>query len=236
MKTLTLPLVSAAILAAASFGAQAQQDKQLNDNGQSGGQQQERRGEKQGEKQGGDRDQMKAQQSQQGDRDQMRGKEHDNKSADQMRDQDRDKNKSAAEKRDQDRDKNKSADQMRDQDRDKNKSADQNRDQHRDQDRKSADQDKGGGGGKQAAHVEIKAEQKTVIKQTFVKENIRPERVNVQVRVGIAIPQTVVLHTVSQPILEVYPSYSRYKLVLVDDNTILIVDPVDWTIVDIIEV
>ena len=75
-----------------------------------------------------------------------------------------------------------------------------------------------------------------MIKQTFVKENIRPERVNVQVRVGIAIPQTVVLHTVSQPILEVYPSYSRYKLVLVDDNTILIVDPVDWTIVDIIEV
>jgi hypothetical protein len=102
-------------------------------------------------------------------------------------------------------------------------------------DAKSADKADGGKSGKQA-RVEIKPEQKTVIKQTIVKENIRPQKIDVQIRVGATIPRTVVLHPLPPAIIEVYPSYRSYKLVMVDDNTILVIDPVDWEIVDVIEV
>ena len=99
---------------------------------------------------------------------------------------------------------------------------------------KAADQGKSGGD-KQASK-EIKAEQKTVIKQTIVKQNIRPAKIDVQVRVGVAIPRTVVLHPLPPTIIEIYPTYRSYRLVMVDDNTILVIDPVTWTIIDIIEV
>lgn len=100
-------------------------------------------------------------------------------------------------------------------------------------DNKSADQAKGGD--KQASK-EIKAEQKTVIKQTIVKQNIKPAKIDVDVRVGVAIPRTVVLHPLPPAIIEVYPAYRSYRLVLADDNTILVIDPDTWMIIDIIEV
>lgn len=86
------------------------------------------------------------------------------------------------------------------------------------------------------AHVDIKPEQKTVIKQTIVKENIRPQKIDVQVRVGARIPHTVVLHPLPPTIIEIYPAYRPYKFVMVDDNTILVIDPTDWEIVDVITV
>jgi hypothetical protein len=86
------------------------------------------------------------------------------------------------------------------------------------------------------AHVDIKPEQKTVIKQTIVKENIRPQKIDVQVRVGVRVPQTVVLYALPPTIIEIYPAYRPYKLVMVDDNTILVIDPTDWEIVDVITV
>jgi hypothetical protein len=86
------------------------------------------------------------------------------------------------------------------------------------------------------AHVDIKPEQKTVIKQTIVKENIRPQKIDVQVRVGVRIPRTVVLHPLPSTIIEIYPAYRPYKFVMVDDDTILVIDPTDWEIVDVITV
>jgi hypothetical protein len=86
------------------------------------------------------------------------------------------------------------------------------------------------------AHVDIKPEQKTVIKQTIVKENIRPQKIDVQVRVGVRVPQTVVLYALPPTIIEIYPAYRPYKFVMVDDNTILVIDPTDWEIVDVITV
>jgi hypothetical protein len=99
---------------------------------------------------------------------------------------------------------------------------------------KAADQGKAGAD-KQATK-EIKPEQKTVIRQTIVQQNIKPAKIDVQVRVGVAIPRTVVLHPLPPAIIEIYPSYRSYRIVLVDDNTILVIDPDTWTIVDIIEV
>jgi hypothetical protein len=86
------------------------------------------------------------------------------------------------------------------------------------------------------AHVDIKPEQRTVIKQTIVKENIRPQKIDVQVRVGVRIPRTVVLHALPPTIIEIYPAYRPYKFVMVDDDTILVIDPSDGEIVDVITV
>lgn len=104
-------------------------------------------------------------------------------------------------------------------------------------DRKQGDQAQGGAN-KPAGDSgkSIKAEQKTVIKQTIVQQNIKPAKIDVQVRVGVAVPRTVVLYAPPPTIIEVYPAYSAYKIVLVDNDTILIIDPTDWTIVDIIQV
>jgi hypothetical protein len=96
--------------------------------------------------------------------------------------------------------------------------------------------DQGKSGADKQATKEIKPEQKTVIKQTIVKQNIKPAKLDVQVRVGVAIPRTVVLHPLPPAIIEIYPAYRSYRLVLVDDNTILVIDPDTWMIVDIIEV
>ena len=86
------------------------------------------------------------------------------------------------------------------------------------------------------ARVDIKPEQKTVIKQTIVRENIRPQKIDVQVRVGVRIPQSVVLYSLPPTIIEIYPAYRPYKFVMVDDDTILVIDPTDWEIVDVITV
>jgi Protein of unknown function (DUF1236) len=252
MKPVSISLVSAAILAAASFGANAQQ-QQKEENapsvnrsapaGESGGQKagepkpdQPQGGQKtQGREQpkGGDRAQMNEKPGQQG----AGEKPGDMNKA--GRTDDRSKDAARGDKQDGD---GKSANQQPKQDAD-NKSADQ---QKQGGDNKSADQQKQGGndksadqnrsGDRQSTKVVIKPEQKTVIKETIVKERIKPERINVQVRVGVAIPRTVVLHALPPTIVEVYPSYSRYKLVMIDDNTILIVDPDTWEIVDVIEV
>jgi hypothetical protein len=101
---------------------------------------------------------------------------------------------------------------------------------------KSADQGASGGKPEKRLSAEIKPEQKTVIKQTIVKENIRPQKVDVQIRVGARVPRTVVLHPLPPTIIELYPAYRPYRFVMVDDNTILVIDPVDWEIVDVIEV
>jgi hypothetical protein len=235
MNPFKISVASAAILAAASLGAQAQDEKRPLDapnvqqapkqDGQKGGDRAQP-GEKmqQGgaEKSGG----MDKQRPMEG-KDTAQGKkpEMDGKSADHQR---MDKDKAADQQKP---DNQKSADQQK---MDKDKSANEQKPDNQ----KSADQNQGGGGEKpqKEAHKEIKPEQKTVIKQTFVKENIRPEKINVQVRVGVAIPRTVHLHPVPPTLIEVYPSYSRYKLVMVDEDTILIVDPITWEIVDVIEV
>jgi len=278
MKCLKISVVSAAILAAASFGAQAQQpqpgtesapgmnkEKVKPESGQKvqpehsakpdegrGGQAQAPAGgdragagekPKQGAEKPGDMNKTgKPDDSMNKGAAQGQKQDGDRKSADQKQDGD---HKAADQKPAGD---NKAADQKPAGD---NKAADQkpggdNRaaDQKPGGDNKTADQkpggdnktaDQGQGGGKQASK-EIKPEQKTVIKETIVKEHIRPEKINVQVRVGVAIPRTVVLHPLPPTIIEIYPTYSRYKLVMVDENTILVIDPDTWMIVDVIEV
>lgn len=94
------------------------------------------------------------------------------------------------------------------------------------------------GKGKQQRHAGKKLEpkQRTVVKETIVKRNVRPVQVNFSINVGSAIPRSVVLYDLPPVLIEYEPSYSRYKFIMTDDDTILVIDPETWTIIDIIEV
>jgi Protein of unknown function (DUF1236) len=246
MKHLSISVVSAAILAAASFGANAQQQQKPElapstnqpAAGEAGGQKADKAKPEQGkaghdQPKAGDRAQMDEKPGQQG-----ADKSGDTNKAEKPGETHKDSARSGKPESDP-----KSANQQQKQD-GGDKAADQQKqgggDKAADQQKqgggdKSADQQKQGGSDRQASK-EMKPEQRTIIKETIVREKIRPERITVQRRVGVAVPRTVVLYALPPTIIEVYPSYSRYKLIMVDDNTILIVDPETWMIVDVIEV
>jgi type IV secretory pathway VirB10-like protein len=90
--------------------------------------------------------------------------------------------------------------------------------------------------GQKHAGKKLEAKQRTVVKETIVKRNVRPVKVNFSINVGTVIPRTVTLYDLPPTLIEYEPSYSRYKFILADDNTILVIDPETWTIVDVIEI
>ena len=109
------------------------------------------------------------------------------------------------------------------------------------QDNNQRAQQSGGEGGKskakpREASSKIQSQQKTVIKQRIVERNVKPVRVNFSVNVGSVVPRTVVLYDLPVEIVEIAPAYRGYKYVLADDDTILVIDPDTWEIVDVIEV
>lgn len=85
------------------------------------------------------------------------------------------------------------------------------------------------------AGKKLEAKQRTVVKESIVKRNVRPAKVNFSINVGAVIPRTVTLYDLPPTLIEYEPGYSRYKFILTDDDTILVIDPETWTIVDIIE-
>jgi hypothetical protein len=86
------------------------------------------------------------------------------------------------------------------------------------------------------AGKKLEAKQRTVVKQTITKRNVRPVNVNFSINVGAVVPRTVVLYDLPDTLIEFEPGYSRYKFVMSDDNTILVIDPETWTIIDVIEI
>jgi hypothetical protein len=58
--------------------------------------------------------------------------------------------------------------------------------------------------------------------------------VHFAVRVGVAIPRTVVLHPLPPRIFEIVPDYQGYEFFVLPDGRIAIVDPTSYEIVAII--
>jgi hypothetical protein len=93
-----------------------------------------------------------------------------------------------------------------------------------------------GEGQERRSGKKLEAKQRTVVKETIVKRNVRPVKVNFSINVGAVVPRTVTLYDLPSVLIEYEPSYSQYKFILADDDTILVIDPDTWTIVDVIEV
>ena len=245
MKPLSISIASVAILAAASFGVQAQGQPPLQENApgvnktapeKSG--KSDNSAQPSGEKSGGKEAQAPAGAG--GDKAERPGradagdKSDPKKAADKA--DDKPDQKKAADKADDKPDPKKAAEKPADGMNKDAKGAEKADGKAAADQGKSPDQGKSGDKPEKQATREIKPEQKTVIKQTFVTQNIRPQRLNVQVRVGVAVPRTVVLYALPPTLIEIYPSYRAYKFVLLDNDTVLVIDPVTWEIVDVIEV
>jgi hypothetical protein len=89
---------------------------------------------------------------------------------------------------------------------------------------------------KRHAGKKLEAKQRTVVRESIGKRHMRPAKVNFSINVGTVIPRTVELYDLPETLIEYEPSYSRYKFVMSDDNTILVIDPETWTIIDVIEI
>ena len=120
---------------------------------------------------------------------------------------------------------------------DNKNASDQNQNSASDKNARAEKSGNGGGKAKQReASRKLQPEQKTVIKQTIVKRNVRPARINFSINVGTVVPRDVVLYDLPPVIIEVAPDYNGYKYILADDDTILVIDPETWEIVDVIDV
>ena len=86
------------------------------------------------------------------------------------------------------------------------------------------------------ASSKIQPQQKTIIKQRIVERNVKRSHVNFSVSVGASVPRTVVLYDLPAEIIEIAPAYREFKYVLTDNDTILVIDPDTWEIVDVIEI
>ena len=94
----------------------------------------------------------------------------------------------------------------------------------------------GSKGQKRHAGKKLEAKQRTVVRESISKRNMRPTKVNFSINVGAVVPRTVVLYDMPDTLIEFEPEYRRYKFIMTDDDTILVIDPETWTVVDVIEI
>jgi Protein of unknown function (DUF1236) len=76
--------------------------------------------------------------------------------------------------------------------------------------------------------TEITAKQKTVIKNTIVSEHVHRvarSKLKVSLNVGVVIPSTIELRPLPATIVKVVPEYEGYLFFVLDDGTIVIVEP-----------
>lgn len=73
--------------------------------------------------------------------------------------------------------------------------------------------------------VNVTVEQKTEIKQVIREVNVEPVHVDFDISVGVAVPQTIVLHPLPPRLVEIVPAYRGYLFFVTADGTIVIVAP-----------
>ncbi len=97
----------------------------------------------------------------------------------------------------------------------------------------SAEGRSGGEGGK-AEKPNLTGEQRTKVQSTFSKHRVEPAKdINISINVGVAVPRSVRLYDVPQDIVVIVPAYRSYRYFIYED-TIVVVDPVTWLIIDVI--
>ena len=90
------------------------------------------------------------------------------------------------------------------------------------------------GGSPGQAAVQLQPEQRTQVQTVFSKHKSQAiTNVNVQVNVGVAVPRNVQLVAVPEDIVVIVPQYRRYRYFVIE-NSVCIVDPDTYVIVDVI--
>jgi len=92
-------------------------------------------------------------------------------------------------------------------------------------------------GKRQAGRVQVTEQQRSGVRERLFKEGkFERTRVNIRVNVGTRIPRSVRLLPLPVAILDLAPSYRGYHYVVLEDETICIVDSRSYEIVDVIQV
>jgi DNA mismatch repair ATPase MutL len=88
------------------------------------------------------------------------------------------------------------------------------------QDNSSSDQSESG------STTSISVEQRTEVHNIIKEEKVTPvNRTEVHISVGTAVPKTIELHRLPPRIIKIVPAYKSYEYFVLDDGTIIIVDP-----------
>lgn len=155
---------------------------------------------------------------------QPKGKEH-NKSAEQPAE--KSKSKSAQERSG--KEPSKQVEQPGDRSKDRSKAAQDQKGAK--QPKSAADESRSG----QEKRVQVTEEKRTGVRDRLLKSTkVDRTKINVSARVGIAIPRSVHLHTLPATLITFAPAYRGYDYVVLEDETILIVNPRSYVIVDVL--
>ena len=91
--------------------------------------------------------------------------------------------------------------------------------------------------GPQQGKVQVSEQQRTSVREKLVKETrVEKTRINVSVNIGTTIPRSVRLHSLPVAIVTLAPAYRGYSYIVLEDETICIVEPRTYVIVDVIAV
>ena len=67
--------------------------------------------------------------------------------------------------------------------------------------------------------------------KSFSSHKVKATDIDIDVSVGVAVPHTVVLHSVPADIVEIVPEFRRYKYFVLASGEIVIVDPDTFVVV-----
>jgi hypothetical protein len=90
------------------------------------------------------------------------------------------------------------------------------------------------GQGAAAGSVKLSSEQRTKITTVIKQQKVEPTRLNVSVRVGTRVPDSVRFHPLPVEVVNVYPEWRGYDYILVDEQ-IVVLDPRTHEIVAILD-
>jgi hypothetical protein len=92
-------------------------------------------------------------------------------------------------------------------------------------------------GTQQTGRVQVSEQQRSGVRERLFKEGrFQKTKLNVHVSVGTRVPRSVRLLPLPVYILEMAPTYRGYNYIVLEDDTICIVDPGSYDIVDVIPV
>jgi hypothetical protein len=103
-------------------------------------------------------------------------------------------------------------------------------------DQKNAGEGKAGATtGQAGAGAKLSAEQRTTIRTSITKQNIRPAtNINFSISVGTRVPRTVGFHPLPAEVVTIYPDWRGYEFFLVNGE-IVVVNPRTLEIVAVLE-
>ena len=103
-------------------------------------------------------------------------------------------------------------------------------------DQKNASEGKAGATtGQAGAGAKLTTEQRTTIRTTITKQNIKPvTNINFSISVGTRVPRTVSFHPLPAEVITIYPAWRGYEFFLVGDE-IVVVNPSTLEIVAVLE-